>query len=277
MEAAVIKSCNRNSRPTAFSLVELLIVIGILVIFLSLLLPYLSWAKELGKRNVCASNQRQLTLAWVQYATANSGYIMSALTGTPTQAVANWVDNSLEVNDWNHGIRPAPYADAQTDMANGRMWPYLTSSLQSTTSMKTYVCPSDWRHFNYRSYSFSSFLNGYEGNGFPYVTRLYSVKRPTTTWAIIDEYDDRDYNINGFELTPLTSGSHNTWIDVPGAFHTNGTNLSFVDGHVEYWPWNDPRTLQMVYSVSPTNNMNNTTIPNDADLIRLQMMLGDQQ
>lgn len=55
-------------RPTAFTLIELLVVIAILALLISILLPALSGAKERGRRVVCASQLRQLTIALKQYA-----------------------------------------------------------------------------------------------------------------------------------------------------------------------------------------------------------------
>jgi prepilin-type processing-associated H-X9-DG protein len=32
-------------------------------------------------------------------------------------------------------------------------------------------------------------------------------------------------------------------VDYPADWHSRGGNLSFADGHVETWRWNDPRTM----------------------------------
>src|SRR4051812_20866198 len=59
-------------RP-AFSLVEMLIVIGILIVLLALLLPAMNRAREQSRRAVCAANLRNIGAALMRYAVDNNG------------------------------------------------------------------------------------------------------------------------------------------------------------------------------------------------------------
>jgi prepilin-type N-terminal cleavage/methylation domain-containing protein/prepilin-type processing-associated H-X9-DG protein len=53
----------------------------------------------------------------------------------------------------------------------------------------------------------------------------------------------RSYNMNG---TLANGGFHiNHWGDLPADRHRRGANLSFADGHVEYWKWQWPKVFQM--------------------------------
>jgi prepilin-type N-terminal cleavage/methylation domain-containing protein/prepilin-type processing-associated H-X9-DG protein len=61
--------------PNGFTLVELLVVIGIIAVMISILLPALGRARESAQRTSCASNLRQLATWTVMYTTQNKGML----------------------------------------------------------------------------------------------------------------------------------------------------------------------------------------------------------
>jgi prepilin-type N-terminal cleavage/methylation domain-containing protein len=65
----------RRPNPRGFTLVELLVVIGIIALLVSMLLPALQKAREAGNRAACLSNLRQIGLMITLYANENKDQI----------------------------------------------------------------------------------------------------------------------------------------------------------------------------------------------------------
>jgi prepilin-type N-terminal cleavage/methylation domain-containing protein/prepilin-type processing-associated H-X9-DG protein len=93
-------SIHRRSSPKGFTLVELLVVIGIIAVLISLLLPALNKARAQANSIKCVSNLRQLSMALVNYTSANNGWIIPSF-NLPQQAgsATNYVSGPNVIMD----------------------------------------------------------------------------------------------------------------------------------------------------------------------------------
>jgi len=79
-----------NKRRNGFTLVELLVVIGIIAVLIALLLPALKKARQSAVAIACASNMRQVFMAESLYATDNAGWIGYLYTWNDAPDGGNW-------------------------------------------------------------------------------------------------------------------------------------------------------------------------------------------
>ena len=66
-------SSRQNTRAEGFTLVELLVVIGIIAVLIGVLLPALNKARKASRTTACLSNIRQLVMGEIQYVNDNKG------------------------------------------------------------------------------------------------------------------------------------------------------------------------------------------------------------
>ena len=81
-----------RQRSSAFTLVELLVVIGIITILIGILLPVMSRARDAANRTKCLANLRTLGQAMVMYANASKGWL-------PNMNPANTVNDAAATSE----------------------------------------------------------------------------------------------------------------------------------------------------------------------------------
>ena len=264
MVAVKTKFINRPSRRAkvaGFTLIELLVVIAIIAILAAMLLPALSRTKSKAQSTLCANNLRQLQQVWIMYAGDTSDSIplnrIADLGGFFFADKGSWVVGSawLDVN--------------ATNIMAGTLYPYLTS-------VEVYRCPTDRSTVRNhpdltktRSYGASLWLNGFLSDSFDYdneIPRKLSNLRspgPARTFVFIEVHENT-IDDGTFRL-PSDAPK---WDSIPADHHNNGSNITFADGHAEFWRWKFERTVTR--HVNPFGAEYTPTVPSDrADLQRI--------
>jgi prepilin-type N-terminal cleavage/methylation domain-containing protein len=134
----------RNASPTAFTLVELLVVITIIAILVALLLPAVQVAREAARRVQCCNNLKQLGIALQSYHERWDRFPL----GASHPDAGNWTI----ISPYNHGsflVALLPHIEQQAlyEACNFKTNTDYNSMLGSKhvyeISISTFRCPSD--------------------------------------------------------------------------------------------------------------------------------------
>ncbi|MGH7976114.1 MAG: H-X9-DG-CTERM domain-containing protein [Limisphaerales bacterium] len=247
---------------TAFTLIELLIVIAVIGILAALLFPALSQARSRALTITCINNLKQLEECCFLYGADNNDFLppnqvggfVSAASSTNSPSIA---DNT---NSWCPGI--APLDRTTYNLEQGNLFPY-------NKSPAIYHCPADRSTVNgypdllrTRSFCMDISINSPDANTTYHKYAEIFQPPPARLFVFIDtqESDIWDATFGIFSPASYWAGY---WLDLPADRHQQGANISFADGHVEHWHWKSPKRFEGVwYPASSPDDL--------ADLQRLQ-------
>ena len=225
----------------AFTLIELLVVIAIIAIIAAILFPVFARAREKARQTACLSNERQLGLAYMQYAQDNDERL--PLEGCPPAAPCppgspgDAYDNDIE-----------DFATTPVPNIFGAILPYV-----KTTAV--FVCPDAVPDtivsppYDYRPHGVNT--ASYEANGVLMARALSVLPGPADvvflheTRAVFNDAFMRPICNRG---TPCGTpkATYSAWFYQTGAdtlatgfydnLHTHGGNLLYADGHAKWRP-----------------------------------------
>ncbi|MFM8494769.1 MAG: DUF1559 domain-containing protein [Planctomycetia bacterium] len=134
-------------RQSAFTLVELLVVIAIIGVLIGLLLPAVQSAREAARRASCQSNIKQVGLALHSYASANNDTFPHNLGKESTAAAGGAAPPYSTGNRGRSWIaRILPYME-NTNLYDRMQFDQPLSNADNLdvcgTAIKELICPSD--------------------------------------------------------------------------------------------------------------------------------------
>ena len=92
MNTSKAKMTSKNG----FTLIELLVVISVIALLLAILLPSLGRAKNVARRSVCLSNQRQCIIACIMYANDNADWLPKGNVGPEDDSPEVWTNTNFD-------------------------------------------------------------------------------------------------------------------------------------------------------------------------------------
>jgi len=201
-------------RLRGFTLVELLVVIGIIALLISILLPSLNKAREQAKATVCLSNLRQLGQVFHMYAIDNDGWVPHP---SVQQHGRPWI------GEWflfyspyliKTPMSPDPRNPYELGLRQGVFDCPTTSEIPESNLIKTF----DYFIASSEGYHQPRKLNKLKGNT---VLLFEHEAKYFLSYQTAPAPQNIAWNCLYFGFIPYNPGYH----------HRNGMNILFPDGH----------------------------------------------
>jgi len=263
-----------QSPSSAFTLLELMMVINLLGVLAALLLTTMARARRMSQRIECYNNQRQLALTWLMYTSDNRDWLVpngGFPAGPPRPATGRFARPRL----WVQGTLVLPTAKTNRQAL---LDPQFAAFADYLHTIRAYVCPGDSpsvelngeSHPRIRSYALNAYL-GWVGEWDSRLSEQHKVfwkqsqmtaPGPAGTFLFQDvQTASICFPYFGVRM------QDESFFNFPSSAHRQRGVLSFADGHIESRQWADPRTVQ-AYSREYHNH--NDPSPGNPDLTWLR-------
>ena len=257
--------CSRRNQ--GFTLVELLVVIGIIALLISILLPSLNRAREQANRAKCSNNLRQIALAATMYANAEvrSGQFPRTYYNTTTDKLVADTTGYGKVNSFDK---------TQTGENNVCSSFFLILKTQDITS-EVFICPSTQSERGFTGTGTVGIQDSSNWQQIP-LNLSYSYNSPfgsstalTAGWKFNNTLGSdvpfaADMNPGnktvGTKVNNVTTVTFNGGKKIIATGNTNnhnneGQNVVYCDAHVEF------QQTPFAGSFRPTSATNSTPLP----------------
>jgi prepilin-type N-terminal cleavage/methylation domain-containing protein/prepilin-type processing-associated H-X9-DG protein len=233
------------ARRRAFTLTEVLVVMGLIGVLVGLFMPVVGKARAASDAVTCASNLRQMGTAWTMYAAQHRGRFPAYVWRTPRTPNVAWNGYWPGIMVEGKVADDALLCPAASTPADTRNRGYGSAALAWSGRDMASASVARFNPGKYRvgSYGYNRYVTA--GGGFP-GSRTTAVKNPSDVPLMLDAAFLDFQPGNGSPARPVTpppnltgeqvaSASPQHWLFLL-ARHGRGVNCLMMDGSVRHLP-----------------------------------------